>query len=199
VNPAGASYSRFPANARVSLPRIAGHRDADATECPGNVLYGELPGIRSGVHRLAPNPTTATLSLSTPAAVPGAQTTPETAGAGSAEGGQGQALSGVVELLDGTPLSGAPVLIQARAVSRRGEVVSERTLGETTTDAEGKWELEATPTAPAEKGMWLRALCPGGSGFGACVSEPLRVPAGVSLTTPAAQPPVEQTAAAPAA
>ena len=49
VNPAGARYSRFPANARVPLPRIAGHRDADSTDCPGDVLYGELPGIRPGV------------------------------------------------------------------------------------------------------------------------------------------------------
>ena len=44
VNPAGAVYSRFPANARVSLPRIAGHRDGDSTDCPGDALYGELPG-----------------------------------------------------------------------------------------------------------------------------------------------------------
>ena len=63
VNPAGASYSRFPANARVPLPRIAGHRDADSTDCPGNVLYGELPAIRTRVQRLAPNPTRATLAL----------------------------------------------------------------------------------------------------------------------------------------
>ena len=42
VNPAGARYSRFPANAPVALPRVAGHRDADSTECPGNALYGEL-------------------------------------------------------------------------------------------------------------------------------------------------------------
>ena len=56
VNPAGASYSRFPANAHVSLPRIAGHRDGDATDCPGNVLYAELPAIRAGVARLAGEP-----------------------------------------------------------------------------------------------------------------------------------------------
>ena len=43
VNLAGAFYSRYPANARVSLPRVAGHRDGDSTDCPGNVLYGELP------------------------------------------------------------------------------------------------------------------------------------------------------------
>ena len=48
VNPAGAVYSRFPANARVSLPRIAGHRDGDSTDCPGDALYGELPAMRPG-------------------------------------------------------------------------------------------------------------------------------------------------------
>ena len=39
VNPAGASYSKYPANARVSLRRVSGHRDADSTDCPGNALY----------------------------------------------------------------------------------------------------------------------------------------------------------------
>ena len=77
VNPAGASYSRFPANARVSLPRIAGHRDGDATECPGNVLYGELPAIRTRVHKLAPNPTRVTLALTTLAGAPETQPAPE--------------------------------------------------------------------------------------------------------------------------
>ena len=47
VKPAGAVYSRFPAGAHVSLPRIAGHRDGDSTDCPGDALYGELPSIRS--------------------------------------------------------------------------------------------------------------------------------------------------------
>jgi len=78
VNPAGASYSKYPADARVGLPRIAGHRDADTTDCPGDVLYGELPAIRAGVRRLAPNPTRATLALAAPLAVPGAPTTTET-------------------------------------------------------------------------------------------------------------------------
>ena len=166
VNPAGASYSRFPANARVPLPRIAGHRDGDATDCPGNVLYGELPAIRSAVRRLAPNPTRATLTLAVPARrtaartdtgarrarsrprsarparprlrsarpawsaasnrTPGAPGTPET-----------QLLSGVLELVDGTPVSGAPIVIQVRSVSRRGEMVSEQALAETRTDSAG--------------------------------------------------------------
>jgi hypothetical protein len=108
---------------------------------------------------------------------------------------QVQALSGVLELLDGTPLTGAPVLIQVRTVSRKGEVVSERALAETKTDSAGQWELDATPTSPRGGGMWLRALCPGGPGFGASVSEPLHIAASVSLTAPAATQP---TAAAPA-
>src|SRR6185312_15686420 len=32
----GAIYSRFPAHTPVSLPRVAGHRDADSTDCPGD-------------------------------------------------------------------------------------------------------------------------------------------------------------------
>jgi hypothetical protein len=196
VNPEGASYSKYPANSRVRLPRIAGHRDADTTECPGNVLYGELPAIRTGVRRLAPDPTRATLARTVRAVVP---TTPEPvdgASTGSAPTSHVQVLSGALELLDGTPLAGAPVLIQVRTVSRKGEVVSERTIAETTTDPAGRWELYATPINPAGRGVWLRALCPGGRGFAAGVSDPLHVPAGVSLTAPAANPSAAATRAA---
>ena len=201
VNSAGASYSRFPANARVSLPRVAGHRDGDATECPGNALYGELPAIRTGVRKLAPNPTRATLVLSTPTVPPEGQATTESSGtmptgttppagtpgsstptgstpADTTPPGQAQILSGVLELLDGNPLSGAPVEVQARTVSHKGEVVDEQTVGETTTNADGQWELDATPLASPAGGIWLRALCPGGPGFGAAVSDPLHLPAG---------------------
>jgi hypothetical protein len=189
VNPAGASYSRFPANASVPLPRIAGHRDADATDCPGNVLYGELPAIRTGVRRLAPNPTTATLALTAQASAPSAQGAPETAsspGTRGPETAQPQALSGVLELLDGTPVTDAPVLIQARSVSHKGEIVNERTLAEARTDSTGSWALDATPLAPASARIWLRALCPGAPGVGACVSEPLRVAAGLTFTAASA-------------
>jgi uncharacterized protein with LGFP repeats len=198
VNPAGAFYSRFPANARVSLPRIAGHRDGDATECPGNVLYGELPAIRTGVLRLAPNPTRVTLALSAPTVSPEAQTTSEsqaTPESGSAAAPNGapsapaQVLSGAIELLDGTPLNGAPVLIQARTVTHKGEVVSERTIGETTTNVSGQWALDATPLGSPRGGMSLRALCPGGPGFGAAISDSLHLPENISLTAPAASPP----------
>jgi hypothetical protein len=83
-------------------------------------------------------------------------------------------------------------------MSRKGEVVNEQTLAETTTDSTGKWELDATQISAAGSGMWLRALCPGGPGFGASVSDPLHVAASVSLTVPQANPPAQPPAAAPA-
>ncbi len=219
VNPAGAFYSRFPAGARVSLPRIAGHRDGDATECPGNVLYDELPAIRTDVQRLAPNPTRATLAVTSPAAAPETGTAPtapetgiapaapeagstpqssETPAPGSTRAGRAQTLSGIVELLDGTPLGGAPVQVQARTVSHRGEVVSERTLGETTTNPAGQWALDATALGPSNGGTWLRVLCPGGHGYGAAVSDPLHLPGDISLSAPAASPAALPAAQTPA-
>ncbi len=162
VNPAGASYSRFPANARVSLPHIAGHRDGDATECPGDALYAELPAIRAAVGRLAGEPARATLA-------PGPQ----------------QTLEGRLGLLDGSPLAGAPILLQARSVKRKGEVVEELTVAETSTNAEGQWSLPASALATLRGAASLRVLCPGGGGFGACVSEPLNVPAAPLPPAPA--------------
>ena len=211
VNPAGAFFSRFPANHLVSLPRIAGHRDADATDCPGNVLYGELPSIRTGVRRLASRPARATLAL-TLAPAPSAQSTPEPspgepAGSpGEPAGSPGeparevQTLLGTLRFLDGTPIAGAPILVQARSVSRRGEVVNERTIAEATTDVQGQWSLPATVATGPSGGMWLRALWTSASGLGAAVSDPLRVsikappaplapPAAFAPSAPAASPP----------
>jgi hypothetical protein len=161
VDPAGALYSRFPANALVSLPRIAGHRDGDSTDCPGDALYSELPAIRSRVRTLAPRPLRATLALSPQA--PGAL------------------LSGGLNFLDGLPLAGAPVLIQARSSARRGELVEERTIAQATTDVQGRWSLPASLSPAPREGTWLRALHPPGAGSGpavaAAVSDPLYLPA----------------------
>jgi hypothetical protein len=171
VDPAGASYSRFPGGAHVSLPRIAGHRDADTTDCPGDALYGQLPSIRSRAERLARHPARATVALATPAAPAPAPF-----------------LTGRLAFLDGTPIAGAPIAIQQRSVSQRGEVVQEVPLAQTVTDGEGDWSLTATSSAPG-RATWLRALCPGASGVPATVSNPLRVAGSVSLApTPAAAP-----------
>jgi hypothetical protein len=46
----GGSLNRFGSGTPVALQRISGHRDGDKTDCPGNVLYAQLPELR---HRAA--------------------------------------------------------------------------------------------------------------------------------------------------
>ncbi|HZL65686.1 MAG TPA: FlgD immunoglobulin-like domain containing protein [Thermoleophilia bacterium] len=40
---------KFKTGARVTFPAIAGHRDANYTDCPGKTLYALLPAIRKAV------------------------------------------------------------------------------------------------------------------------------------------------------
>ena len=187
VNPAGAVYSRFPANALVPLPRIARHRDADSTDCPGDALYGELPGVRDAVGRLAPNAPRATLSLNVPppvAAAPPGEPTPGMPPAPVPPPAPAT-LAGALALLDGTPVAGATIEIQQRSVARRGELVQERTIAHGATDASGAWSLPVSLTpASGRATLALRALYAGAAagaggpaGAGATVSEPLDVAA----------------------
>jgi uncharacterized protein with LGFP repeats len=192
VNPAGAVYSKYPARARVSLPRIAGHRDADSTDCPGNSLYGELPGVRRAVASLPGRTVIAALTLVPPPAVaPAAGEAPPTGApptvpaAGSEPG-----LLTALTLLDGTPVSGAPVVLQARTVARRGEAVTRTVLAEGATDAEGHCLLPASFAVGAAKPLWVRALYAGRPAGGAAVSRALRVdPIAAPISPPAASSP----------
>jgi hypothetical protein len=49
----GTRPDKYRPGASVWLPRIAGHRDLNATECPGGPLYRRLPQLRRVVGRLA--------------------------------------------------------------------------------------------------------------------------------------------------
>lgn len=49
----GTRPDRYRPGDNVRLPRIAGHRDLNATECPGGQLYRRLPGLRRLIARLA--------------------------------------------------------------------------------------------------------------------------------------------------
>jgi flagellar hook assembly protein FlgD len=42
---------KFRTGQRVAFPAIAGHRDANYTDCPGNRLYAQLPDVRKVVAR----------------------------------------------------------------------------------------------------------------------------------------------------
>jgi hypothetical protein len=167
VNPAGAGYSKYPANARVSLRRVSGHRDGDATECPGDALYGQLPAIARRVRPMTASAVSASLAVLAPPA------------------GEAAAPQLLVTLarLDGTPVVGAPVQIQARTVARRGLLVTHRTLAEGITDATGRSAVPAAfAAAPAP--LWVRALYAGGPQGGAAVSP--AVPVGPFPMVPAA-------------
>ncbi len=64
------STQKFKAGAAVTLPVIAGHRDANYTECPGDAFYALLPTVRAAVARLIdPTKWVVTLKVS-PASIP---------------------------------------------------------------------------------------------------------------------------------
>jgi hypothetical protein len=128
VDPAGAFYTRFRPGQRVLLPRIAGHRDGDQTDCPGNDFYARLPGIRTRVNALAGAPVPLTLSASS-ATVP--LGTPVT-------------LSGGFAAVHGQPVAAAPLEIQS--VSGIGVLT---TLATVTTGADGTWSTALTLTRSA--------------------------------------------------
>jgi hypothetical protein len=201
VDPAGAVYSRYPAGAHVRLPRVAGHRDADTTECPGNALYGELPGVRQSAAALAGAPARLTLGVRSAAAgapnvageagAPSTAPTPGPPGAPGTAGATGAptVLAGALKLLGAaeTPIAGAPIAIQLRSVARHGELVGESTLATTVSAADGSFSvpLAAAPGAPPAA---VRALCPGGAGVPAAVSAAVALRSVIVPTAPAAPP-----------
>jgi N-acetylmuramoyl-L-alanine amidase-like protein len=63
----GGSLNRYPAGSRPMFERISGHRDADATACPGDGLYDQLSRLRATV---APGPPRATTATAAQAARP---------------------------------------------------------------------------------------------------------------------------------
>jgi hypothetical protein len=132
VDPFGAGFTRFAPGTRVSLPRIAGHRDGDQTACPGDALYARLPSMRPRVAALVGTPARVTL-LAQPAVI---------------NAGQTVTLSGRLASLDGGALAGAPIELQT--VSVRGPV----TVGSATTAPDGSW---SAALAPGDN-MLVRAL-----------------------------------------
>ncbi|MDX6679597.1 MAG: hypothetical protein QOE31_3649, partial [Solirubrobacteraceae bacterium] len=54
VTSAGGPSNRYAAGTPVTFERIAGHRDADSTSCPGAALVAQLPQIRRRAAELAP-------------------------------------------------------------------------------------------------------------------------------------------------
>ena len=123
VDPADAFYTPFRPGARVPLPRVAGHRDGDLTDCPGNALYGRLPTIREHVRALAGKP--AVVSSKAP-------TAPVTAF-------EPFALTGGLSALGGAPLANAPIELQQLNFDAAAARQSTQILATAQTASDGSW------------------------------------------------------------
>jgi hypothetical protein len=73
-----ARYTNPVTNVSTTFPNIAGHRDVNATECPGGAFYASLPRIRSDVATLmgGPVPTPTPTPTATPTPTPRPTSTP---------------------------------------------------------------------------------------------------------------------------
>jgi hypothetical protein len=147
----GGPLNRYPAGRRVALQRISGHRDGDATSCPGNALYAQLPGLRLAVAGL-PRPAIARVSLATPRR---RITFPEKA-----------ELSGSLAGPDGAGLGGRPVAIQIAARNGRWT-----TLQTVKTDSAGTYRT----LVRLAYNRSVRAYFPGEAGAGVTRSIPVDI------------------------
>jgi hypothetical protein len=133
VDPSSAFYTPFAPGAHVLLPRVAGHRDGDSTDCPGNAFYARLPSIRPRITALAGAPARAILNVPGVVAIADAPV----------------AVSGRLHLVGSSqPLAGAPVEIQRLQGGGR------LTLATATTGADGSWSAAVAPRL----NVLLRAL-----------------------------------------
>ena len=102
----GGDLNRYKSGTPVTLERISGHRDGDATECPGTALYAQLPALRTRAAAIAP---------AVPVGVVGLTMDPP--GATSVVYGEALALTGALKRGDGSPIAGQRVLVQKQGKS----------------------------------------------------------------------------------
>ena len=142
----GSGYSRYRAGAAVHLNTIAGHRDADTTECPGSGMYRQLPRLRQAVTRQLGTVTQLTAMVQ--AIAPGNAT-----------------IGGLLANADG-PISAATIELQ-----RHSSTAPPTTLGTATTNPDGTWALGV----PLATNAQLRAVYRGGAAAAAAVSASVAV------------------------
>jgi hypothetical protein len=166
VTSAGGPSNRHPDGAAVTFQRIAGHRDADRTSCPGDALFSQLGEIRARAAALAPQ----YAFLAPPGTVSLAATDP------TLDYPQPAQLSGRASGADGLALANAPISLQFAAGS--GFVTALRT----TTGADGTW----TAQLQTQYSRALRAVArlPGGALVGS-PSLQLQVAPRLALRVPA--------------
>jgi hypothetical protein len=127
VTSAGGPSNRYRSGTPVTLERISGHRDGDATECPGTRLYAQLPALRDRTAALAAALAVDALTVSTtattvraPAVVP---------------------LAGALRFADGTPAAARPLTIEYQG----GPGDPWQVAGGVLTGADGTWATTVYP------------------------------------------------------
>jgi len=127
VTSAGGESNRYPAGTPVTFERISGHRNANNTACPGNMLYAQLEQLRSAAAQYA-GPT-AGLTVYAPGTVRGLRQTD---------------VSGYLRFPDGSAAGGAVLAVEFQTAGS----VTWRSLGSAVCGADGSWrtpiELRAT-------------------------------------------------------
>ncbi len=121
----GGSLNRFPAGTPVTVNRICGHRDGDATSCPGDVLYAQLPELR-----------TRATAFAGPVAAPQGQVTLAVQAA-AVPYGSPAAFAGLVIRPGGGAAAGVPVALQ-----KRGSTGAWVTVARATAAADGSWAVQ---------------------------------------------------------
>jgi hypothetical protein len=116
----GGDLNRYPYGTPVVLQRISGHRDGDATSCPGSALYAQLADLRARAPRFAVS--VAPRAQATLAAVDR-----------KVLYGEAARFSGLVRRSDGTAAAAEPVSVQ-----KRGRT-SWVTVARAVTDDQGLW------------------------------------------------------------
>jgi uncharacterized protein with LGFP repeats len=152
VTSAGGETNKFRSGTPVTFQRISGHRDGNATSCPGNVLYTQLADLRTRAARHA---------TAGPGVTMRAATT-------KLRGTTTAALSGVLRFADGSSPAGAPVEILYASVAAGGALTPIATAH---AGVDGSW----TTTVDLPRTGTIRARFPGDATRAALESSSLTI------------------------
>ncbi len=154
----GGANNRYPAGTPVVFERVSGHRDADATSCPGEALYAQLPDLRARAARYVVPVSTVTVR------------------AASQKGVAPTAISGGVRFGDGSSPGGVTVGVEYTAAGSAWTPITSATSG-----PDGSWATSAVLPASGQ----VRAVFPGDGARGRLESAPVpvRVVPSMSLTS----------------
>jgi N-acetylmuramoyl-L-alanine amidase len=152
VTSAGGETNRYSSGTPVTFERISGHRDGNATTCPGDVLYGQLADLRTRAARYAGPAAGVTVRAATT----------------KLRGTATATLSGVLRFADASSAAGAPVEILYASTGSGGAFTP---LATAHCGVDGSWSA----TVDLPRTGTIRARFPGDATRAALESSSLRI------------------------